>query len=138
MSHREIDWEVALIEGWRATPFGRWEHAEWGTLHQNCPPQYTTSWHWCGPLVEKYRIELRYDVSQGIWWALGPTGISQEDIDVKRAICLVIADSHYAGAHECEAGGEQAALGETTSLTDAYAEPLSKIAMLRSRFAESC
>lgn len=68
MTNDEINHRVAEIEGWRFIKSESARLAKWAwpgcppqmnmrALDDN-PPQFATDWRWCGPLIEKYNLNL--------------------------------------------------------------------------------
>ncbi len=113
MTDEEINRKVAGIEGWRYRNDGQWwQRATKGRASDFyvsfLPPPYATDWAWCGPLVEKYHVNLyggpapgrraacflkelydEDDPFDGKPWKYG-----EETDTPQRAICLAVIAAH--------------------------------------------
>lgn len=101
MTDEEINKRVAEIEKWT------YRQKEWGLLwshHEHVlpdagPPPYATDWAWCGPLVEKYDLDVyRMRGRKGKPWVC-----MRHDVEFlpeyhadtpQRAICLAVIAAH--------------------------------------------
>jgi len=103
MTDDEINRKVAEIEGWRQVgsreagrrwmPPGTPPEFNIFALH-DCPPPYTTDWAWCGPLVERYRIEV-YPWKDDLEWSAFVGGFeSMTAWTPQRAVCLAVIAAH--------------------------------------------
>ena len=98
MTDEEVNRRVAEIEGWstKRTPAGRFEWIDadgcnWGLN----TPRYATDWAWCGPLVEKYGLEV--GTPEPDWWWADRRGTVDDPTYAdtpQRAICLAVIDAH--------------------------------------------
>ena len=101
MTNEEINLAIAAIQGFTYVPpekgrFGKmtypkWRHSGGAEYVSETPPPYATDWQWCGPLVEKFDVDLWRHVETNAWTACiqncKRNGISQT---ATAAICLAV------------------------------------------------
>ena len=106
MTDDEINRRVAEIKGYRSqyeTGEFRWVReindpiwypsSHGFDLGSDAPPPYATDWQWCGPLVEKYKVEMVRNVPVDLWAAFVHSD-SGRDSSPQRAICLAVIAAH--------------------------------------------
>jgi len=116
MTDDEINRRVAEQEGWTLFD-GIWAHADHCPRAYDHTPPYTTDWAWCGPLIEKYELDVMENLHGGgeptaegnwpCWYVDASDGVLAYDQDVKRAICLAVI-----AAHEDKPSGVWTGLGD--------------------------
>lgn len=110
MTNEEINLAIAAIQGWVFVPpemgrygqmtYPKWRHSGGAEYVSETPPPYATDWQWCGPLVEKYDLDVMENLHGGgeltpegkwpRWYVDACDGVLAYDDDVKRAICLAV------------------------------------------------
>lgn len=108
MTNDEINRRVAEIEGWAGALLddfpsngtaacNAWEWNLPGKdgrrYVQDRPPPYTTDWAWCGPLLKRDIILLKWDTAKPSrqWMAMAKHGVLVIGNDTPhRAICLAV------------------------------------------------
>lgn len=102
MTDEEINRKVAGIEGWRYRNDGQWWQRPGKSAGHDfyvsfLPPPYATDWAWCGPLVEKYGVDVFEnldDAEPGLWAADATDGALGYADTPQRAICLAVIAAH--------------------------------------------
>ncbi len=106
--NQDINRQVAEIEGWRQVG-NREAGRRWmppGTPPEFniaalpfFPPPYVTDWAWCGPLIEKYGIDLHWqpDDENGDRWmaySFGINGMLAETPQIAICVAVMAANQH--------------------------------------------
>ena len=100
MDDNEINRRVAEIEGFKRVNELEWLLPEWWANYIGVDNiwtiPFTGNWLWCGPLIEKYELDLIYyrdDESERDNEWLAHTRLKQlSDKNLKRAICLAVIE----------------------------------------------
>ena len=105
MTDDEINRAVAKIEGWWFDGVC-WKSASHAPFTLDSAPPYTTDWVWCGPLLERYEIEITRDAHEAgdgrIVWRATAEGFRYQETypTLPLAVChAIIVRAEWYAAH---------------------------------------